>query len=280
NEKRTGEEQQFFMPKHCPACGNELVRLDEEVALRCINPNCPAQVKESLIHFVSRDAMNIDGLSEKVIIQLFRENLIHTIADIYRLEREELLQLERMGEKSVSNLLRAIEESKENSLEKLLFGLGIRFIGSKAAKILESHFKTMGRLQRASYDELIVIDEIGEKMADAIVQYFSEEKVIALLEDLKELNVNMQYNGPQKSNEGTVFAGKTIVLTGKMEKLTRSEAKEKIEAMGGSVTGSVSKKTDIVITGEDAGSKHKKALELGISIWNEQQLMEAIDMKE
>jgi len=280
NEKRTGEEQQFFMPKHCPACGNELVRLDEEVALRCINPNCPAQVKESLIHFVSRDAMNIDGLGEKVIIQLFRENLIHTIADIYRLEREELLQLERMGEKSVSNLLRAIEESKENSLEKLLFGLGIRFIGSKAAKILASHFKTMGRLQRASYDELIVIDEIGEKMADAIVQYFSEEKVIALLEDLKELNVNMQYNGPQKSNEGTVFAGKTIVLTGKMEKLTRSEAKEKIEAMGGSVTGSVSKKTDIVIAGEDAGSKHKKALELGISIWNEQQLMEAIDMKE
>lgn len=280
NEKRTGEEQQFFMPKHCPACGNELVRLDEEVALRCINPNCPAQVKESLIHFVSRDAMNIDGLGEKVIIQLFRENLIHTIADIYRLEREELLQLERMGEKSVSNLLRAIEVSKENSLEKLLFGLGIRFIGSKAAKILASHFKTMGRLQRASYDELIVIDEIGEKMADAIVQYFSEEKVIALLEDLKELNVNMQYNGPQKSNEGTVFAGKTIVLTGKMEKLTRSEAKEKIEAMGGSVTGSVSKKTDIVIAGEDAGSKHKKALELGISIWNEQQLMEAIDMKE
>src|SRR5699024_9120650 len=218
NEKRTGEEQQFFMPKHCPACGNELVRLDEEVALRCINPNCPAQVKESLIHFVSRDAMNIDGLGEKVIIQLFRENLIHTIADIYRLEREELLQLERMGEKSVSNLLRAIEGSKENSLEKLLFGLGIRFIGSKAAKILASHFKTMGRLQRASYDELIVIDEIGEKMADAIVQYFSEEKVIALLEDLKELNVNMQYNGPQKSNEDTVFAGKTIVLTGKMEK--------------------------------------------------------------
>src|SRR5699024_8109848 len=157
-----------------PACDSELVRLEEEVALRCINPNCPAQLKEGLIHFVSRDAMNIDGLGEKVIIQLFREKLVHTIGDIYRLEREELLKLERMGEKSVSNLLNAIEASKQNSLEKLLFGLGIRFIGAKAARTLATQFGTMEKLEQASYDDFIAVDEIGEKMADSVVQYFSE----------------------------------------------------------------------------------------------------------
>lgn len=279
-EKRTGEEREFFMPEACPACGSELVRLEEEVALRCLNPNCPAQLKEGLIHFVSRDAMNIDGLGEKVIIQLFQEKLIHTIADIYRLEREALLQLDRMGEKSVSNLLNGIEASKQNSLEKLLFGLGIRFIGAKAAKTLATHFKTMDKLQQATYDDLIGVDEIGEKMADAVVKYFSEEKVIALIEDLKGLNVNMEYNGPKQVEHDTIFAGKTIVLTGKMESFTRTEAKQKIEAMGGTVTGSVSKKTDVVVAGEDAGSKYEKALELGVTVWDEQQLSEAIEIKE
>ena len=279
-EKRTGEEKEFFMPEFCPACESELVRLEEEVALRCINPNCPAQLQEGLIHFVSRNAMNIDGLGEKVIGQLFREKLIHTIADIYRLEREELLQLERMGEKSVNNLLNAIEASKQNSLEKLLFGLGIRFIGAKAAQTLATHFETMENLQQTSYDALVAVDEIGEKMADAIVKYFSEAKVIALLADLKELNVNMTYTGPKQAKQDTVFTGKTIVLTGKMEHFTRNEAKEKIEAMGGSVTGSVSKKTDIVVAGEAAGSKYERALELGVTVWDEQQLKEAIEMKE
>ncbi len=277
-EMRTGEEKEFSMPSHCPACQTELVRLEGEVALRCINPNCPAQLVEGLIHFVSRNAMNIDGLGEKVVKQLFDAKLVHTIADLYRLEREELLQLERMGEKSVSNLLQAIEASKENSLEKLIFGLGIRFIGEKAARILAQTFETMERLQQATYDELVSIDEIGEKMAESIVKYFSEEKVSVLLEELKELGVNMEYKGPSRTSqtETAIFSDKTVVLTGKLENMTRSEAKEKIEALGGKVTGSVSKNTDLVIAGEAAGSKYRRAQELGIPIWNEEQLLEAL----
>ncbi|NAO99403.1 NAD-dependent DNA ligase LigA [Halomonas sp. MG34] len=278
-EKRTGDEEEFHMPTECPACGSELVRLEEEVALRCINPNCPAQLKEGLIHFVSRNAMNIDGLGEKVIIQLFQENLVKTIADIYRLKREALLELERMGEKSADNLLQAIEVSKDNSLEKLLFGLGIRFVGSKAAKTLATEFETMKNIQQASYEDLIAVDEIGDKMADSIVQYFQEEKVIILVDELRELGINMEYNGPKRpeADEDSIFAGKTIVLTGKMEKFTRTEAKERIEAKGGSVTGSVSKKTDILIAGEDAGSKYDKAQKLGITIWDEQELETALE---
>lgn len=278
-EKRTGEEEEFHMPENCPECGNELVRLEEEVALRCINPNCPAQLKEGLIHFVSRDAMNIDGLGEKVITQLFREKLIHTIADLYRLKKDELLELDRMGEKSVNNLLQAIEDSKENSLEKLLFGLGIRYVGSKAARTLAMEFETMENLQQASFEDLIAIDEIGDKMADAIVKHFAEEKVTNLLEELQQLGINMAYKGPKQTTveEDAVFAGKTIVLTGKMENYTRNEAKELIEARGGSVTGSVSKKTDLLIAGEDAGSKLAKAEKLGVDIWTEQQLKSAIE---
>ncbi|WP_087974676.1 NAD-dependent DNA ligase LigA [Oceanobacillus rekensis] len=278
-EKRTGEEKEFQMPTDCPACGSELVRLEEEVALRCINPNCPAQLMEGLIHYVSRNAMNIDGLGEKVVMQLFQEKLIHTMADLYRLEREELLRLERMGEKSVTNLLESIEASKENSLERLLFGLGIRFIGAKAAKTLAMEFKTMDALQQATFDDLIAVDEIGDKMADSIVQYFSEDKVTELLDDLRSLNLNMEYNGPRKSeaDNDSIFAGKTVVLTGKMEEFTRNEAKELIESMGGAVTGSVSKKTDILIAGIDAGSKYDKAQKLGIDIWNEQQLKTVVE---
>lgn len=278
-EKRTGEEQEFHMPTACPACGNELVRLEEEVALRCINPNCPAQLKEGLIHFVSRNAMNIDGLGEKVIQQLFRENLVKTIADIYRLDREELLNLERMGEKSVDNLLKAIDASKANSLERLLFGLGIRFVGAKAAKTLAEEFETMEKLQQATMEDLIAIDEIGEKMADSIVQYFSEQKVTDLLNELRELGVNMEYTGVKRSERtsDSIFAGKTFVLTGKMENYTRQEAKTLIENLGGSVTSSVSKKTDFVIAGVDAGSKYDKAQKLGVTIWDEEQLKEALE---
>lgn len=279
-EQRTGNEEPFAMPDECPACGSELVRLEEEVALRCINPNCPAQLQEGLIHFVSRNAMNIDGLGEKVINQLFSEGLIHTIADLYRLERDELLKLERMGEKSVDNLLLAIEASKENSLERLLFGLGIRFIGAKAAKTLATEFETMDKLQQATYEDLIAVDEIGDKMADSVVQYFAEEKVNDLINELKELKLNMEYKGPKRvevDQDSNPFAGKTVVLTGKMEKLSRPEAKERIEALGGNVTGSVSKKTDIVIAGEDAGSKYDKAVELGITIWNEDEFMNMLE---
>ncbi|MFC4559472.1 NAD-dependent DNA ligase LigA [Virgibacillus kekensis] len=278
-EKRTGEEKEFFMPDECPACGSELVRLEEEVALRCINPNCPAQLKEGLIHFVSRNAMNIDGLGEKVVIQLFQEQLIKTIADLYRLKREELLQLERMGEKSVDNLLNSIAASKENSLERLIFGLGIRFVGSKAAKTLAAHFETMEYLQHATFGDIIAINEMGEVMADSIVRYFEEEKVIDLLNELRDLGLNMEYKGPKKQDiaADSPLAGKTVVLTGKMEAMSRTDAKGAIETLGGKVTGSVSKKTDIVVAGEDAGSKLDKAEELGITVWNEEQLREVLD---
>src|SRR5699024_7685937 len=278
-DKRTGEEDTFHMPEACPACGSELVRLEEEVALRCINPSCPDQLKEGLIHFVSRDAMNIDGLGEKVIQQLFDEHLIHTFADLYRLEYDELIQLERMGDKSVNNLLRSIETSKDNSLEKLIFGLGIRFIGSKAARIIAQEFKTMDTIKNADYDTLVAVDEIGEKMADSIVQYFSEQEVKDLIQELSELGIGMTYLGPTRENQtqDTVFTDKTIVLTGKMEHYTRTEAKELIEEMGGSVTGSVSKKTDILIAGEDAGSKYERATKLGVTIWDEEKLINVLN---
>ncbi|MGD6969155.1 NAD-dependent DNA ligase LigA [Rossellomorea vietnamensis] len=279
-ERRTGEEQDFRMPEECPECGSGLVRLEGEVALRCINPKCPAQIREGLIHFVSRNAMNIDGLGEKVISQLFQEGLIEDVADIYRLEREQLLQLERMGEKSVDNLLNAIEASKTNSLEKLLFGLGIRHVGAKAAKTLAQEFETIDTLMDASKDELTAINEIGDKMADAVVAYFEKEEAIELIGELKAAGVNTEYKGPKpvKAEEiDSYFAGKTVVLTGKIEQLGRNEAKQKIEELGGKVTGSVSKKTDLLIAGEDAGSKLAKAQELEIEIWDEEKLLEELN---
>ncbi|HLS65495.1 MAG TPA: NAD-dependent DNA ligase LigA [Pseudogracilibacillus sp.] len=276
-EERTGDEKPYEMPERCPACHSELVHIDEEVALRCINPNCPAQVKEGLIHFVSRDAMNIDGLGEKVIEQLFREQLVTSIDDLYRLEKEMLLPLERMGEKSATNLINAIEQSKQNSLEKLLFGLGIRHIGAKAAQILAAHFKTIDQIKKATYEELVSIDEIGEKMAAAIVQYFREDKVRDLINELKELGVNTTYIGREEAASGEqVFANKTVVLTGRLESFTRKEAKELIEMEGGKVTSSVSKNTDLVIAGEAAGSKYDQATKLGVEIWDEAQFTEAV----
>lgn len=274
-EKRTGEEEPFSMPTHCPACGSELVRLEEEVALRCINPKCPAQIREGLIHFVSRNAMNIEGLGEKVITQLFDNHLVKDVADIYKLERDQLLQLERMGEKSVQNLLTAIETSKENSLERLLFGLGIRHVGAKAAKILAEHYGDIDSLMKAGEEDLQVIDEIGEKMANSIVTYFQAPEVEELINELKDSGVNVTYKGPKTKNVVNLespVAGKTIVLTGKLEVLSRNEVKEKLELLGAKVTGSVSKKTDIVIAGSEAGSKLTKAQDLGIEIWNEEQL--------
>ncbi|EAG2762656.1 NAD-dependent DNA ligase LigA [Listeria monocytogenes] len=276
-EKRSGSEEPFHMPKNCPACDSELVRLEEEVALRCINPKCPAQIKEGLIHFVSRNAMNIDGLGEKVIIQLFSQHLIKDVADLFFLSKEKLLELERMGEKSVTNLLASIEASKQNSLEKLLFGLGIRHVGAKAAKSLAIHFDTMDNLKVADKETLTSINDIGEKMADSIVTYFANEEVHDLLEELKRAGVNMTYTGPKledMSEEELVFAGKTVVLTGKLEKLTRNDAKALIESLGGNVSGSVSKKTDVVVAGSDAGSKLAKAEELAIPIWSEEDLIE------
>ncbi|QED46462.1 NAD-dependent DNA ligase LigA [Cytobacillus dafuensis] len=278
-DRRTGEEVEFHMPTHCPECESDLVRLDGEVALRCLNPKCPAQIREGLIHFVSRNAMNIDGLGEKVVGQLFSENLIQDVADLYKLTYEQLIKLERMGEKSVNNLLEAIEASKQNSLEKLLFGLGIRHVGEKAAKTLAQTFDTLENLHTATHEQLTAINEIGEKMADSIVTFFEMEEVKELIHELKAAGVNMVYKGPKPvsaENAESIFAGKTIVLTGKLEKLTRNDAKERIEALGGKIAGSVSKKTDIVIAGEDAGSKLTKAQELGIDIWNEERLVEEL----
>ncbi|MFS0880631.1 NAD-dependent DNA ligase LigA [Metabacillus niabensis] len=277
---RTGEEKEFSMPTHCPACESELVRIEGEVALRCINPQCPAQIKEGLIHFVSRNAMNIDGLGERVVEQLFVEGLIKDVADLYRLTRDELIKLERMGEKSTDNLLQAIEQSKGNSLERLLFGLGIRHVGAKAAKTLAQQFETIENLQKASREELIAINEIGDKMADAVVTYFENPDVQHLIAELKSLGVNTEYKGPKlikAEDSDSYLAGKTVVLTGKLEQLTRNEAKEGIEALGGKVTGSVSKSTDLVVAGEAAGSKLKKAQELSIEVWDEARLYEELN---
>jgi DNA ligase (NAD+) len=277
---RTGEEQTFSMPTHCPACESDLVRIEGEVALRCINPQCPAQIKEGLIHFVSRNAMNIDGLGERVVAQLFQEGLIKDVADLYRLTRDQLLELERMGEKSTDNLLNAILQSKENSLERLLFGLGIRHVGAKAAKTLAQEFETIEQLQQASKEELIAINEIGDKMADAVVTYFDNPDVQYLVNELKSLGVNTIYKGPKlirAADSDSYLAGKTVVLTGKLEQLSRNEAKEGIEALGGKVTGSVSKSTDLLVAGEAAGSKLKKAQELNIEIWDEARLFDELN---
>ena len=281
-EKRTGDEVPFEMPENCPVCDSELVRIEGEVALRCVNPQCPAQMKEAIIHFVSRNAMNIEGIGERVVDQLYSADLVHDVSDLYTLTREQLIELERMGEKSVSNLLTAIEASKENSLEKMLFGLGIRHVGEKAATILAEEFGTLAALMEADAERLITIHEIGDKVAESITTYFSNEDVLEVLRKLESYGVNMTYKGRSRQDVPTdgPFAGKTVVLTGKLSILTRGEAKEKIEALGGKVSGSVSKKTDLVIAGEDAGSKLAKAEELGITVWDEAELIEALGEKE
>lgn len=279
-DKRTGEEEEYHMPTHCPACESELVRLEEEVALRCINPTCPAQIREGLIHFVSRNAMNIDGLGERVITQLFDADYIRTFADLYALTKEQLLQLERFGEKSATNLIQAIENSKENSLERLLFGLGIRHVGAKAARTFAEHFETMDELVKATEEELKAINEIGEKMAQSVVTYFDNEDVLELLQQFKEYGVNMTYKGikiADLQNVESYFAGKTVVLTGKLEVMGRSEAKKKIEALGGKVTGSVSKSTDLVVAGESAGSKLAQAEKHNVEVWNEERFLQELN---
>ncbi|WP_027417419.1 NAD-dependent DNA ligase LigA [Aneurinibacillus terranovensis] len=279
---RTGEEKPYEMPTHCPACGSELVRLDEEVALRCINPKCPAQIREGIIHFVSRNAMNIEGIGERVVTQFHEQGLIHSVADLYYLNREELLALERMGEKSVDNILAAIEKSKENSLERLLFGLGIRFVGEKAAKLLAQRFGTMDELKNAPVNDIVAIHEIGTKIAESVSKYFAMPEVGDTLNRLKDAGVNMEYKGlrPQEVDQDSPFSGKIVVLTGTLEKLTRKEAQEMIEARGGKVSGSVSKKTDFVIAGEEAGSKLEKAEQLGVQVIDEQTFLEWIGEQE
>ncbi|MGG0670549.1 NAD-dependent DNA ligase LigA [Lederbergia citrisecunda] len=281
-ERRTGNEEPYHMPDNCPVCDSELVRIEGEVALRCVNPQCPAQMKEALIHFVSRNAMNIEGIGERVVDQLYTSGLVQDVSDLYCLTKDQLLSLERMGEKSATNLLNAIEASKSNSLEKLLFGLGIRHVGEKAAHILSEEFGTMDEIAKADAERLTSIHEIGDKVADAVIQFFNNEDVLEVLGKLQSYGVNMDYKGRTRQEVPTEgpFAGKTVVLTGKLSILTRNEAKERIEALGGKVSGSVSKKTDLVIAGEDAGSKLAKAEELGITVWNETELVDALGEKE
>lgn len=276
-EERPKDSEPFRMPTHCPSCDSELAQLEGEVALRCLNPQCPAQLTEGLAHFVSRLAMNIDGLGEKVVEQLYQADLVKDVSDLYYLKREDLLVLDRMGEKSVDNLLRAIETSKNNSLERLLFGLGIRFIGSKAAKTLAHHFETMASLKNQDKTSLMAVDEIGDKMADAVVQYFNEPHVETLLQRLNAAGVNMTYKGPQTPvSIDESFTDKTFVITGTLANYKRQELKTLIEARGAKVTGSVSKKTDVLIAGEEAGSKLDKAEKLGVTIWNEAMLQEKL----
>ncbi|MGE7944017.1 NAD-dependent DNA ligase LigA [Lysinibacillus xylanilyticus] len=279
-EQRPEDSVPFVMPKNCPVCDSELIRIEGEVALRCVNPACFAQIAESIKYFVSRNAMNIDGLGDKVVEQLLRADLIHDVSDLYHLTVEQLVELERMGEKSATNLVNAIQASKENSMERLLIGLGIRHVGEKAAKIVSEEFGTMEAVMTATEEQLVAIHEIGDKMASSLVEYFSNEDARAVIGRLAEVGVNMTFKG--KKIEVAVgdnpFAGKTIVLTGKLEQLTRNEAKAKIEELGGIVTGSVSKKTDLVIAGAEAGSKLTKAEQLGIEVWNEDSLIEQLNL--
>lgn len=278
-DKRPKDSEEYQLPTHCPVCGSELVHLDEEVALRCINPKCPAQMKEGLNHFVSRNAMNIDGLGPRVLEQMYDKKLVADVADLYKLTEEELLTLDKIKEKSANNILTAIDNSKDNSVERLIFGLGIRHVGAKAAKILAEHFGDLETLSRSDYESIIALDTIGDIIADSVVTYFSNEEVHELMNELKQAGVNFEYKGLRSTQLQEVespFKEKTVVLTGKLTRLTREEAKETIENLGGKVTGSVSKKTDIVVAGEDAGSKLTKAQELGIEVWTEDQMVEAL----
>ncbi|VFA63433.1 NAD-dependent DNA ligase LigA [Enterococcus faecium] len=278
-DKRPKDSEEYQLPTHCPVCGSELVHLDEEVALRCINPKCPAQMKEGLNHFVSRNAMNIDGLGPRVLEQMYDKKLVADVADLYKLTEEELLTLDKIKEKSANNILTAIDNSKDNSVERLIFGLGIRHVGAKAAKILAEHFGDLETLSKSDYESIIALDTIGDIIADSVVTYFSNEEVHELMNELKQAGVNFEYKvlrNAQLQEVESPFKEKTVVLTGKLTRFTREEAKETIENLGGKVTGSVSKKTDIVVAGEDAGSKLTKAQELGIEVWTEDQMADAL----
>lgn len=275
-DRRPNESEIYHMPTHCPSCGHELVRIEGEVALRCINPKCQAQLIEGLIHFVSRQAMNIDGLGTKIIHQLYENQLIKDVADIFYLKEEGLLPLERMGKKKVDNLLLAIEKSKEQSLEHLLFGLGIRHLGVKASQVLAERYETIDQLFKVTESELIEIQDIGDKLAQSVVTYLENSDIRSLIEKLSNKNVNMSYKGIKTTEiEGHPdFSGKTIVLTGKLEQMTRNEASEWLKMQGAKVTNSVTKSTDIVIAGADAGSKLAKAEKYGTEIWTEAAFIE------
>ena len=267
-ESKRQSKEKLEIPKNCPSCNSELIHFEDEVALRCINPRCPAQIKEGLIHFASRDAMNITGLGPAVVEKLFDQQLVNDVAGIYRLTVEDLLQLENFKEKSANKLYTAIQASKENSAEKLLFGLGIRHVGSKASQILLEHFHDLEQLAKAKREEIAALDSLGMVIAESFSSYFAQEGTHILLSELKEAGLNFTYLG-EKVAADAALSGLTVVLTGKLERLNRSEAKKKLESLGAKVTNSVSKKTSLVVAGADAGSKLTKAQELGIDIRDE-----------
>lgn len=267
-ESKRISEEKLYIPTNCPSCDSDLLHFEDEVALRCINPRCPAQIMEGLIHFASRDAMNITGLGPSIVEKLFAANLVKDVADIYRLKEEDFLLLEGVKEKSAAKLYQAIQASKENSAEKLLFGLGIRHVGNKASQLLLQHFHSIENLGQADPEEVASIESLGVVIAKSLQTYFATEGSKILLDELKEAGVNLDYKG-QTVVANAALSGLTVVLTGKLERLKRSEAKSKLESLGAKVTGSVSKKTDLVVAGADAGSKLQKAQEFGIEVRDE-----------
>ncbi|EIC57641.1 DNA ligase, NAD-dependent [Streptococcus pneumoniae 459-5] len=267
-ESKRVSEEKLDIPTNCPSCNSDLLHFEDEVALRCINPRCPAQIMEGLIHFASRDAMNITGLGPSIVEKLFAANLVKDVADIYRLQEEDFLLLEGVKEKSAAKLYQAIQASKENSAEKLLFGLGIRHVGSKISQLLLQYFHSIENLSQADSEEVASIESLGGVIAKSLQTYFATEGSEILLRELKETGVNLDYKG-QTVVADAALSGLTVVLTGKLERLKRSEAKSKLESLGAKVTGSISKKTDLVVVGADAGSKLQKAQELGIQVRDE-----------
>lgn len=278
-EKRTGEEIEFKMPEECPVCGEPTVRLEGEAAVKCINISCPAQIRRGIIHFASREAMDIDGLGESIITLLLKQGLIKDISDLYYLKKEQISVLERMGDKSATNLINAINKSKENDLWRFINGLGIKLIGTKAAKILASEFKDLDKLMNATEQELINLEEFGQTMADSVVEFFKEEKNISVIEKLKEAGVNTKLIESDDADIPKIFEKMKIVLTGTLPTLKRNDAKEMIEKRGGKATSSVSKSTSFVLAGEEAGSKLTKANDLGIKVIDEEKFLQLIDLK-
>ena len=276
-KNRPADSQPYQVPTTCPVCGSDLVHLDDEVALRCVNPMCPAQIKEGLAHFASRNAMNIDGLGPKIIQQLWDKELVHDVADLYSLTHDQLLTLDKFGDKSAANLLTSIANSRNNSVERLLFGLGIRHVGAKAARLIMEHFQNLDRLLTASADEVAAVDGIGPTIGDSVQTYFANEQVKKLVDELRAVGVNFDYHGSVvPAATDSEWNGRRVVLTGKLEELTRADAKHWLEAHGAKVTGSVSKKTDIVIAGTAAGSKLTRAQDLGITVWDEARFAQAM----
>lgn len=280
--KRPADSVDYKLPTHCPVCDALLVHLDEEVALRCINPKCPALIKESLAHFASRNAMNIDGLGPKIVEQLFEAKLITDVAGLYQLTADQLLTLDNFKEKSVNKLLQAIDNSRQNSMERLLFGLGIRHVGAKAARLVSAEFKTVHQLMTVTAEEILTIDSIGQVIADSLVTYFANEQVRELIAELDSAQVNLTFLGQTVEEiaevaEGSPVMGKKVVLTGTLDQLKRNDAKKWLEAHGASVVGSVSKNTDLLVAGHDAGSKLTKAEQLEIEIWDEQKFISIME---